>query len=79
MLLLGHCLGIVCYPAVAHPYRLGYRLEGEGKVLVECFLLLKKICKCKSCEFYLGKNEYCILGDTISDSSERLLQEVAAV
>ena len=72
-------MGIVCYPAVANPYRWGCRLGAEGKVLVECFLLLKKICKRKSCEFYLGKNEHCILGDTISDRSEKLLQEVAAV
>ena len=34
----------------------------------------KKDVQLESCEFYLGQNEDCSLGGSISDSSERLLQ-----
>ena len=40
-----------------------------------CHFGLKKDVQLESCElFYLGQNEDCSLGGSISDSSERLLQ-----
>ena len=39
-----------------------------------CLNNTKKDVKLESCEFYLGQNEDCSPGGSISDSSERLLQ-----